>query len=206
MPGIDGFEVLQNIRENKNTSITPVLILTSKHVSKEELKILKGNNIFQLIQKGDVNLDELLSTIAIMVNPKPEKVKKSESPKTKIAGIPTILIVEDNPDNMLTLKALLADDYIVLEATHGKQAVEISRQHLPNLILMDIALPDMDGFEVLELLRREDKIKSIPVVALTASAMIYDKDAIIASGFDEYLTKPIDENVFFKIINEFLNG
>ena len=117
-----------------------------------------------------------------------------------------MLVVEDNPDNMITAKAILADNFTVLEAVDGKIAIEMAKQHTPNLILMDIDLPEMNGIEAFKAIRSNARLLHIPVIALTASAMVSDRESILAHGFDAYIAKPIDETVFFKVINETLYG
>jgi CheY-like chemotaxis protein len=82
----------------------------------------------------------------------------------------------------------------------------MARKYLPNLILMDIALPGMDGIEAFKIIRKDARLLHIPVIALTASAMIEDREVILAHGFDGYVAKPIDEIVLFKTINETLYG
>lgn len=206
MPGIDGFEVLKAIREEERTVHIPVLILTAKHITKEELAFLTRNNIRQLIQKGDVNRSELQNAVAAMVFPDPGMPVQSERELPSIEGIPTVLIVEDNPDNMITVKALLAGTYTILEAVDGKTAIEMARKHFPHLILMDIALPGMDGIEAFKIIRNDPHLQHIPVIALTASAMTTDRETILAHGFDTYIAKPINDKMFFSSINEALYG
>lgn len=207
MPGIDGFEVLNQLRGNELTASIPVLILTAKHLTKEDLKTLKRNNVHQLIQKGDVNRKELLNTITSMVFPQPE-IEKSKivNQKYKITGKPSVLVVEDNADNMTTMRALLSEDYKMIESVNGKIAIDMAQQHVPNLILMDIALPDMDGIETFKIIRNNPLLKHIPILALTASAMTSDRETILAHGFDAYIAKPIDDKIFFKTIREILYG
>jgi signal transduction histidine kinase/DNA-binding response OmpR family regulator len=207
MPGIDGFEVLKVIREAERTAHIPVLILTAKHITKEDLKFLKRNNVHQLIQKGDVNRGELQSAVERMVSP-PETVEvmKPQREMQIIEGKPVVLIVEDNPDNMITAKALLGGNYNVIEAIEGKNGVEMARQHKPHLILMDIALPGIDGIQAFKVIRNDPRLQHIPVIALTASAMISDRETILAHGFDSYIAKPIDEQMFFRAIHEALYG
>jgi signal transduction histidine kinase/CheY-like chemotaxis protein/HAMP domain-containing protein len=206
MPGIDGFEVLKTLREAEPTAHIPVLILTAKHITKEELRFLKRNNVHQLIQKGDVNRYELLNAVATMVLPEKLETVISQRKQRAIEGKPVVLVVEDNPDNMITVKALLGDNYSVIEATNGNEGIEMARQHHPNLILLDIALPGIDGIKVFKALRHDPRLKHIPVIALTASAMISDREAILACGLDAYIAKPIDDKLFFKTINAVLYG
>ena len=206
MPLVDGFEVLSTLREVKITAHVPVLILTAKHITKEELKFLTRNNVHQLIQKGDIKKKELLSTISGMISQKDNTTVKSERILQNIKGKAVVLIVEDNPDNMITVKALLSNNYTIIEAINGKEGVDMAKKHLPNLILMDIALPKMDGFEAFTGIRTLAQLQHIPIIALTASAMAQDRETILAYGFDAYITKPIDETIFYKTIEEILYG
>jgi signal transduction histidine kinase/CheY-like chemotaxis protein/HAMP domain-containing protein len=203
MPGVGGFEVLKTVRNAERTAHLPVLILTAQAITKEELNFLNRNQVFQLIQKGDINRSELLTAVAGMLCPqtaKPQPVLQS------IQGKALVLAVEDNPDNMLTVKALMADDFTVIEATDGKAAIEQARMHKPHLILMDIALPEMDGIQAFNAIRNETGLQNIPVIALTASAMTSDREAILAYGFDGYIPKPIDHQEFIRTIRQVLYG
>jgi signal transduction histidine kinase/CheY-like chemotaxis protein/HAMP domain-containing protein len=209
MPEVDGFEVLRTLREAESTVNVPVLILTAKHITKDDLKFLKRNNIRQLIQKGDVNREELLNSVASMLideTADEEKPEKGILSKQLIEGKAKVLIVEDNPDNMTTVKAIIGDNFEVLEAIDGAQAITMAAKHTPNLILMDIELPGVDGIEAYRTIRKNEKLSHIPIIALTASAMTSDREVILAYGFDGYLAKPIDEKVFANTINEVLYG
>lgn len=207
MPVVDGFEVLKKLRASERTKRLPVLILTAKHISKDDYEVLRFNNIFQLIQKGDVNRHELLLAVQGMVNQIDNKKAELHKEKSgKLIEKPKILVVEDNPDNMLTVKALLANDYEVIEAVDGKESVAMAANHIPDLVLMDIALPEMDGIEAFKVIRNNINLHHIPIIALTASAMKSDREIILAYGFDAYIPKPIDEDEFFKTIKSTLYG
>ena len=206
MPGMDGFEVLKTIRNAEPTANIPVLILTAKHITKDDLKLLKRNNVHQLIQKGDVNRNELLNAVASLVYTEiaEEVILKREI--QKIDGKPVILIVEDNLDNRFTVKAVLDEKYTLLEASDGTQGILLAKKHIPHLILMDIALPGMDGIEAFNVIRNIGQLSHIPIVALTANAMTLDRETILAHGFDGYIAKPIDEKAFNNTINQVLYG
>lgn len=214
MPDIDGFEVLKTIRDEDSTAQTPVLILTAKHITKEELKFLKRNNIYQLIQKGDVNKVQLLDTIKGMVssmnfsnNTDANSTILSEKKKSvKKNKKPDVLIVEDNQDNMIAAKAIMEEKFNVIEALDGPEGIAKAIKYVPDLILMDISLPGMDGIEAFKIIRKEASLMNIPVIALTASALVEDRETILSHGFDAFLAKPIDEATFFKTINEILYG
>jgi two-component system, cell cycle response regulator DivK len=104
-----------------------------------------------------------------------------------------ILVVEDNELNMkLVRDVLVATGYRTLEATTGGEAVALATEHAPDLVLMDIQLPDFDGVQALGRLRTDDRTAAIPVLALTAQAMDGDREQFLAAGFDGYLSKPVD--------------
>lgn len=118
---------------------------------------------------------------------------------------PKIAVVEDNPDNRLLVSAILGAEYEIAEYETGKEAVEGIDRERPDLVLLDISLPEMDGTEVLEWIRSRDGLDDLPVIALTAHAMAGDREKYLARGFDDYVTKPIvDESVLLDAIDRWL--
>lgn len=114
-----------------------------------------------------------------------------------------VLIVEDDPPNLNLVRDLLrVSGYKTLEATDGKQALKLARDKKPNLILMDIQIPLIDGLETTRILKKDAKTKSIPIIALTAFAMRGDEERILAAGCDGYISKPIDIEVLLKKVSE----
>jgi two-component system cell cycle response regulator DivK len=106
---------------------------------------------------------------------------------------PQVLVVEDNERNMKLFRDVLhASGYRTLEAATGERAVELVFEHRPDLVLMDIQLPDIDGVEALARLRTDERFSSVPVLALTAQAMEGDRERFLAAGFDGYLSKPVN--------------
>ena len=104
-----------------------------------------------------------------------------------------VLVVEDNEKNMKLFRdVLLAAGYRTLEATTGGRALELAVEHAPDLVLMDVRLPDIDGVRALSRLRADARTATIPVLALTAQAMQGDRERFLAAGFDGYLAKPVD--------------
>lgn len=208
MPEVDGFEVLKRIRGKEETSRIPVIILTAKYVTKEELSFLKHNHIHQLIQKGDINKDQLIEAVTRMTFPKkmeiPERKRSYKKTSKPITGTPVILVVEENPDNLLTVKALLENIGTIIEATNGSDGLEMAIIHQPHLILMDIALPGMNGIETLAAVRNEESLRHIPIIALSASAMKGDREQFLAFGFNEYVSKPIDNDHLMTVITKHL--
>jgi len=117
----------------------------------------------------------------------------------------TVLIVEDNELNMKLFHDLLdAQGYATLQTREGLQALSLAREHHPDLILMDIQLPEISGLEVTKWLKEDDDLSSIPVVAVTAFAMKGDEERIREGGCEAYLSKPISVSLFLDTIKRLL--
>jgi len=114
----------------------------------------------------------------------------------------TILVVEDTELNIDLITQLLEDDYNLLFARDGAQGVEMALQNNPDLILMDISLPVMDGYEATRKIR--EKHKSIPIIGLSAHAMSGHEQSAIESGCNDYLTKPINDELLLKKIDQYV--
>ena len=115
-----------------------------------------------------------------------------------------ILIVEDVDLNRDLLTQLLEDDFDIVAATDGQAGIAAAERERPDLILMDLSLPVIDGWEATRRLKAHQELKSIPIIALTAHAMRGDEAKARASGCDDFLTKPIDEVLLFAMLNRYL--
>jgi two-component system cell cycle response regulator DivK len=117
-----------------------------------------------------------------------------------------VALVEDNPDNRLLVQAILEDTYEVLEFASGQDAMDGLVDAAPDLVLLDISLPGMDGTDVLAWMRTQPSLERCPVVALTAHAMAGDREKYLAAGFDDYVTKPIvNEEILFSALRRWLS-
>lgn len=117
----------------------------------------------------------------------------------------TIAVVEDNVDNRLLLQAILGDQYELIEYENGADALTGLAKSPPDLVLLDISLPGMDGREILKRIREDATLRTLPVVALTAHAMAGDRERFLAAGFNDYVTKPIvDETLLTGAIERLL--
>jgi CheY-like chemotaxis protein len=117
----------------------------------------------------------------------------------------TIAIVEDNADNRLLLQAILDGLYDLVEYENGTDALAGLAASLPDLVLLDISLPGMDGNEILARIRADGALRKLPVIALTAHAMSGDREKYLAAGFNDYITKPIvDETILLSAIARWL--
>ena len=118
-----------------------------------------------------------------------------------------ILVVEENEKNMKLFRDVLsATGYRTLEATTGGQAVEVATEHTPDLVLMDIQMPDFDGVEALRRLRADERTSAIPVLAVTAQAMQGDRERFLAEGFDGYLSKPVNVRELIGTVRQHFDG
>ena len=122
------------------------------------------------------------------------------------AAMRRIMIIEDNVDNRLLLGAILADGFSVTEHSNGPDGLAALAAELPEIILLDISLPGMDGVEVLRHIRADPVFRHLPVIAFTAHAMSNDRGKYLAHGFDDYITKPIvDETILLGSIARLLD-
>ena len=115
-----------------------------------------------------------------------------------------VLIVEDVELNRDLLVQLLEEDYALLTATNGAAGIELATRERPDLILMDLSLPVVDGWEATRRIKANPALRHIPIIALTAHAMMGDEDKARAAGCDDYLSKPIDEDLLFEKLARFL--
>jgi CheY-like chemotaxis protein len=117
----------------------------------------------------------------------------------------TILIVEDNRDNMKLMNYLLsAFGYRPVTAPGGAEGIRLAREKPPDLILMDIQMPLMDGYEATRKIRADRAFRRVPIIAVTSFAMVGDVERIMASGFDGYISKPIEPETFVRMVEKFL--
>ncbi len=120
---------------------------------------------------------------------------------------PLVLIVEDIEDNLMLIKSLLElADFRVVEARNGREAIDQAQAHHPDLILLDMSLPEIDGWTVARTLRQLPEFRSTFIVALTAHAMQGDREKTLEAGCDEFMTKPIDVPTFLPAITKILEG
>ena len=136
----------------------------------------------------------------------PKVSAPAEASKMMNGATKTVLVVEDNDLNMKLFHDLLeAHGYNILQTKDGMEALQLARQHHPDLILMDIQLPEVSGLEVTKWLKEDDKLKSIPVIAVTAFAMKGDEEKIREGGCEAYIAKPISVTNFLQTVERFID-
>ena len=116
-----------------------------------------------------------------------------------------VAVVDDNADNRLIIRTILEDQYEIMEFSSGLEALEGFKQMPPDVVILDISLPEMDGTEILRRLRSDEQLRGLPVIALTAHAMIGDREKYLHEGFNDYVAKPIlDMSVLFSTIERWM--
>lgn len=118
-----------------------------------------------------------------------------------------VLLVEDNYDNFEMVRFLLERaGYTVIGARNGREALTAAKEHKPDVILMDLSLPEMDGWEAAREIKNDPEIANIPLIALTAHTLPGDRKKALESGFDNYISKPLNVPAFYDIVKDVLDG
>ncbi len=176
LPGRSGFEVLSDIRADPKLSRLPVLVVTIKDLSERERETLAAQGA-RVFAKGVGWRQDLLQHLRRLRHPEQGK---------------RVLVADDNPAGRELVRESLAEHVSsIIEASDGREALDKIRETLPDLVLLDIQMPEMDGYAVLREIRSDPALRHLRVVALTAFAMQGDRDRALEAGFDEYLTKPV---------------
>lgn len=217
LPDIKGIDLLKEIKKSlklKNLN-APVIIYTGMDISAEQEKEIKlyADTIIIKTRNSDERLLDELTLILHKVKNKP----KNEGYKTILASRinkdralnldnKKILVADDDPRNIFVLAAAL-EDYgaEIIEAENGKEALEKLENESVDLILMDIMMPVMNGYEAIKEIRKTDKINHIPIIATTAKSLKDDREKCMAAGANDYISKPIDYDVLITLIKAWIN-
>ena len=197
MPVVNGFDLIKMIKSNKNFTKLPIIIYTGKESYKEDLKKIDG--LFSdLLHKSSSNIEDLADTVSAMINSYDEPSTPEEVMEKKDSI--KILLVEDYKHSQIIVTRLLKknnfDSIVVVE--NGLQALEQAQQQHYDLILMDMQMPVMNGFESTQKIRELDNYKETPIIALTAFAMKGDREKCLEAGATDYIPKPIDSQEFIE--------
>jgi len=200
MPVMDGVEMLTKLKTDPKTKGIPVIMLTAEAGRDNVLRIAKiGIRDYIVKPFQDKTLVDKVDRI-IDLRPKGEKEQKRKS----IHDACEIMIVEDNELNMKLFNDLLATQgYNRILTRDGLNALDLAREHRPDLILMDIQLPEVSGLEVTKWIKDDDEISQIPIVAVTAFAMKGDEERIRSGGCEAYISKPISVPLFLETVRQF---
>lgn len=228
MPNIDGITLSHKLKNNRETKNIPIIISTAKDLTKEEIESLndivenvtvksKGHPLDVLkilrdmiiMQEGNANIEHEEQTELI----EPIKLPVKEKDVMPVAGHndnknkKLVLIVDDDPDTLFTLSEIVREcECETMLAKNGLECLEMIEKKKPDLILLDIMMPEMDGFQAIKRIRANPQWATIPVFAVTAKAMVGDKAVIMRQGFDDYIPKPVNSGVLAFKIEKLFSG
>lgn len=205
MPEINGFDLIKLIKSNKNFARLPIIIYTGKENYQDDLKKIDG--LFEeLLLKSSSNIEDLAETVNAMIN-RYDEPSTPEEIKAKPDAV-KILLVEDYKHSQIIVTRLLKknnfDSIVVVE--NGVEAVEAVQQQQYDLILMDMQMPVMNGFEATQKIRELTDYKDTPIIALTAFAMKGDREKCLEAGATDYIPKPIDSQEFIQKVKYYTEG
>lgn len=210
LPDISGLELLQRI---KNEDPPPVIVYTGKDLTEEEEHQLQQYSQIILI-KGATSSERLLGEITLFLHrvesnlpENQQKILKKLYNPEQVFYNKTILIVDDDARNVFALSHILTEKGLkVLKAFDGKEALNVLNTHSEiDLVLMDIMMPEMDGYETMREIRKQKNFQKLPIIALTAKAMKEDRHKCIEAGATDYLPKPVDTSQLLALIQVWLN-
>ncbi|HXH99384.1 MAG TPA: response regulator [Sphingobacteriaceae bacterium] len=215
LPDISGLDLLDEIRLNEKLQNLPVIINTAMELDKDSLaRVMEHTDA--MVLKNNKSNDRLLDEVNLFMN----KVKSTESVKSspvpfsgnsgtleKVLKDKTILIVDDDMRNIFALSSALQSYDLAIEVAHnGKEALsKLDSKPDINLVLMDIMMPEMDGYEAMIEIRKQNRFKDLPILALTAKAMKNDRDKCISAGANDYVSKPVDVEKLLSLIRVWLS-
>lgn len=208
LPDITGFEVLETLKTRVGENLPPVIVYTGKELEQQEKQQLEQYTQSILI-KGVNSSERLLGEITLFLHrvesDLPEKqraILKKLYDKELLLKDKVVLIVDDDARNLFALsQALIERGLKVIKAFDGKEALAMLEQHPQiDLVLMDIMMPEMDGYETMRAIRKQEQFHSLPIIALTAKAMKEDRHKCIEAGATDYLPKPVDTTQLLSLI------
>ena len=213
LPDIHGIDLIKKINQTEGLQIPPIIVYTSIDLSHEErLELQKYCK--SIIVKGHKSEEQLFDEITLflhmVVNEMPEekqKIIKNLHNKDHIFQHKKVLIVDDDMRNLFSLANALREKEInVLKADSGKLSIEILMKEPVDLVLMDIMMPDMDGYETIKKIRQMKNFGELPIIALTANAMKKDREKCIIAGASDYISKPIELNNLLSMMRIWFQG
>ena len=218
MPAVDGIRLAYKLQTNVETKHIPVLVSLPRDISEDELQKL-NSSIESIIEKSNIHPLDTLKIVRDRIKlhesenlKEGETAKIDQNPELELPFTEevktyqgNVLIVDDDPDSLFTLSEIVqACDCKTISARNGIECLRALEYKVPDLILLDIMMPEMDGFQTIARIKQNSQWAHIPVFAVTAKAMLEDKKVILKHGFDDYISKPVNSGVLaFKIEKTF---
>ncbi|HEY0709610.1 MAG TPA: response regulator, partial [Polyangia bacterium] len=212
LPGMSGFDLIQAIKERPSSRRIPIIVYTGKELTRDEetkLRQLAETIIVKDVRSPERLLDEtalfLHRVEARLPQPKREMLRRIAESDPALAG-KKVLLVDDDARNLFALTTVLEQHAMkVIYAENGQQALEkLASESGIHIVLMDIMMPEMDGYEATRRIRAQTRYADLPVIALTAKAMKGDRDKCIQAGASDYITKPVDPDQLVSLLRVWL--
>jgi CheY-like chemotaxis protein len=213
LPDMSGFEVLERMRADRSLADVPVVVFTGRELSAEEDAQLH-TMARSIVVKGVESPERLLNETALFLHrvitdlpaEKQHMLEQLNSSDEDLVGR-TVLLVDDDPRNIFALASVLERRGMnVLTATTGREAIKLIEE-TPSLaiVLMDIMMPEMDGYQTIEMIRQDKAYRRLPIIALTAKAMKGDREKCLEAGASDYLAKPVNTEQLLSALRMWLH-
>ncbi len=212
LPDMDGSELLERMAREEICSFPPVIVYTGRNLTRdEEAALLKYSR--SIIIKGARSPERLLDEVTLFLHkvesdmpPERQRMLKSARSREKAFEGRKLLVVDDDVRNIFALTSALEHKGALVEiARNGREAIaKLQQDSAIDLVLMDIMMPEMDGFAATEEIRKDPRLAKLPIIAVTAKAMKDDQDRCLRAGANDYLAKPIDLDRLFSLIRVWL--
>ncbi len=212
LPDMSGFELIEKLRENDGNELPPIIVYTGKELTEEQLDEL-DKYTSSIVIKGSESYERLLDDVSLFLHSVESKLEENKRNTLKmlhdedamLRGRKILLVDDDMRNNYAMSRQIMGYGLDVDMSKNGQEAVNILQEDDSyELILMDIMMPVMDGFEATKRIRKMDHYRNVPIIALTAKAMPQDRDKCLEAGASEYLTKPVDFDKLMSLLRIFL--
>lgn len=212
IPDASSYQALEQIKDNPGLENLPIIVFTGKSLSKteeERLRQYADTIVVKTAHSYKRILDEVSLFLHLVEEHKQEKLTKGRGGLGTMGEVlrnKTILVTDDDVRNIFSLtKALEAQQMNVLSATDGKDALRVLREHpATDIVLMDIMMPEMDGYETMKRIRTQAQYRNLPIIAVTAKAMVGDREKCIRAGASDYISKPVDVDQLLSLLRVWL--
>ncbi len=213
LPDMSGFELLERLEAEVELSLPPVIVYTGRELSREEECHLR-DHADSIIIKGVRSEERLIDETALFLHQMVKTLPRRKRDtilnlydKDAVFKDATVLLVDDDMRNLFALAQVLQDKGVTaIKAEDGQKALEIlNRENKVDLVLMDIMMPGMDGYEATRQIRAQARFKNLPIIALTAKAMLADREKCMAAGASDYLSKPVDLERLLSVMRVWLH-
>jgi len=199
LPDMTGFDLLEMIRKNDDLAHVPIVVYTGKDLTKEENTRLE-KLAKTVVLKTAFSSERLLDEVMLFLHRVESKLPKDKQTiirklhrTDEVLRTKKVLIVDDDIRNVYSLtNALEPEGMLCMTAENGKEALKALKQNQVDIVLMDVMMPEMDGYETTREIRKMDKFKKLPIIALTAKAMKGDREKCLSVGMSDYISKPLN--------------